>query len=147
MDICICITDSPCCILETNTTLCNPMDYTIHGILQARILEWVAVPFSRRSSQSRNRMGVSCIAGGFFTNWAIREAQHNTKSTMKVKRKEFSRPEINNTPIKILKIKNSSVNKDSSTFCFSNLDAFSPLFWLIFLALSYRTILNRNGEN
>lgn len=70
-----------------------------------------------------------------------------TKSTMKVKRKEFSRPEINNTTIKILKIKNSSVNKDSSTFSFSNLDAFPPLFWLIFLALSYRTILNRNGEN
>ena len=40
-----------------------------------RILEWVAVPFSRGSSQSRNRTKVSCIAGGlFFTNWAIREA-------------------------------------------------------------------------
>ena len=42
--------------------------YTVHGILQARILEWVAVPFSRRSSQSRNRTQVSCIAGGFFTS-------------------------------------------------------------------------------
>ena len=39
-----------------------------------RILEWVAYPFSRGSSQPRNRTGVSCIAGGFFTNWAIREA-------------------------------------------------------------------------
>ena len=38
-----------------------------------RILEWVAYPFSRRSSWPRNRTGVSCIAGGFFTNWAIRE--------------------------------------------------------------------------
>ena len=39
-----------------------------------RILEWVAYPFSRGSSWPRNRTGVSCIAGGFFTNWAIREA-------------------------------------------------------------------------
>ena len=38
-----------------------------------RILEWVAYPFSSESSQHRNRMGVYCIAGGFFTNWAIRE--------------------------------------------------------------------------
>ena len=58
----------------------NPMDCSlpgssVHGILQARILEWVAVPFSRGSSQSRNRTQVSCIAGGFFTNWATREAQ------------------------------------------------------------------------
>ena len=39
-----------------------------------RILEWVAYPFSRGSSWPRNWTGVSCIAGGFFTNWAIREA-------------------------------------------------------------------------
>ena len=36
-------------------TLCDPMDYTVHGILQARILEWIAIPFSRGSSQPRNR--------------------------------------------------------------------------------------------
>ena len=47
----------------------------IHGILQARILEWVALPFSRVSSQSRERTQVSHIAGRFFANWAIREAQ------------------------------------------------------------------------
>ena len=85
----------------------DPMDYTIHGILQARILEWVAFPFSRGSSQPRDQTQVShiagdslpaesqgkpkntgvgslsllqgnwnrvsCIAGGFFTNWALRE--------------------------------------------------------------------------
>ena len=55
-------------------TLGNSMDYTIHGILQARILEWVAVPFSRGSSQHRDRTQVSCIAGRFFTISAIREA-------------------------------------------------------------------------
>ena len=48
-------------------TLCNPMDYTVHGILQARILEWVAFPFSRGSSQPRDRTPVSRIAGRFFT--------------------------------------------------------------------------------
>ena len=45
------------------------------GMLQARILEWVAMPSSRRSSQPRDRTQVSCIAGGFFTVWATREAQ------------------------------------------------------------------------
>ena len=93
-------------------TLCNPMDYTVYGILQARILEWVALPFSRGSSQPRVEprspalqvdslpvepqgkpkntgagslsllqwifptqelnLGSICIAGGFFTNWAMR---------------------------------------------------------------------------
>ena len=49
-------------------TFWDPMDYKIHGILQARILEWVAVSFSRGSFQPRNRTRVSCIAGRFFTN-------------------------------------------------------------------------------
>ena len=48
--------------------LCDPIDHTVHGILQARILEWVAIPFSRGSSQSRDRTQVSHIAGGFFTS-------------------------------------------------------------------------------
>ena len=47
--------------------LCDPMDYTVHGILQARILEWVAVPFSRGSSQPEDQTQVSHIAKGFFT--------------------------------------------------------------------------------
>ena len=49
-------------------TLCDPMDYTVHGILQTRILEWVAIPFSRGSSQPRDQAQISCIAGGFFTS-------------------------------------------------------------------------------
>ena len=53
-------------------TLCNPMDcsppgYFVQGILQARILEWVDIPFCRRSSQPRDQTQVSCIAGRFFT--------------------------------------------------------------------------------
>ena len=55
-------------------TLCNPMGYRVHGILQARMLEWVAFPFSRGSSLPRDRTEVSCIAGGFFTSWTTREA-------------------------------------------------------------------------
>ena len=51
----------------------QPHGYTVHGILQARMLEWVAVPFSRGSSQPRNRTEVSCIAGGFFSSWATGE--------------------------------------------------------------------------
>ena len=99
-------------VAQSCLTLCDPMNYTVHGILQARVLEWVAFPFSRdlpnpgikpRSptlqadslpaepqgkpkntgvgslsllqgiflTQESNR--VSCIAGGFFTNWATGE--------------------------------------------------------------------------
>ena len=57
-------------------TLCDPMDYTVHGILQARILEWVTFPFFRGSSQPRDWTQVSHIAGGFFTSWATREVQY-----------------------------------------------------------------------
>ena len=56
-------------------TLCDPMVYTRHGILQARILEWVAFPFFRGSSQPKDQTQVSCITRGFFTSWATREAQ------------------------------------------------------------------------
>ena len=57
-------------------TLCNPIDYTVHGILQARLLEWVAFPFSGGSFQPRDQTEVSRIAGGFFTSWATREAKN-----------------------------------------------------------------------
>ena len=51
------------------------MGYTVHEILQARILELVAFPFSRGPSQPRDQIQVSCIADGLFTSWATREAQ------------------------------------------------------------------------
>ena len=59
-------------VAQSCLTLCDPMDYTVRGILQARILEWVAFPFSRVSSQPRDRTQVSCIAGRFFTSWATK---------------------------------------------------------------------------
>ena len=61
--------------------LCDPMDYTVHGIIEERIWEWIAFPFSRRSSQPRDLTQVSCIADRFFTSWAARET-HQFISTM-----------------------------------------------------------------
>ena len=57
----------------------TPMDCSLpvsslHGILQARVLEWVAISFSRGSSQSRDRTRVSCIPGRHFNLWVTREA-------------------------------------------------------------------------
>ena len=67
------------CVLVTQScpTLCDPMAYSLpgssaHGILQARTLEWVAIPFSRESSWPRDQVQVSCIAGSFFAVWASR---------------------------------------------------------------------------
>ena len=61
-------------VTQSCQTLCNPIDYTAHGLLQARILEWIAFSFSRGSSPPRDRNQVSSIAGTFFTGWATREA-------------------------------------------------------------------------
>ena len=55
-------------VTQSRPTLFDPMDYTAHGILQARILEYVAFPFSRGSVQPKDQTQVSCIAGGFFTS-------------------------------------------------------------------------------
>ena len=55
-------------VAQSCPTLCDLMDYTVHGTLQGRILKWVAFPFFRGSYQPRNRTQVSCTAGGFLTN-------------------------------------------------------------------------------
>ena len=76
-----------CSVSQQCLTLCDPLDCSlpgssVHGIFQARILEWVAISFSRGSSQPRDWTHVSCIsciAGGFFTHWAIGEAQQDEK--------------------------------------------------------------------
>ena len=62
-------------VTQSCLTLCDPMDYTVHGNLLARILEWVAIPFSRGSSRPWDRTQVSRLAGEFFTSWATREAK------------------------------------------------------------------------
>ena len=62
-------------VIQSCPTLRDPMDYTAHGILQAKILKWVTFPFSKGSFQPRDWTQVSHIAGGFFTSWATKEAQ------------------------------------------------------------------------
>ena len=64
--VCMCV-----CVCVLRLTLCYPM--ACHGILQARILEWIAIPFSRGSSQLRDQTPISCIVNRFFTIWTTRE--------------------------------------------------------------------------
>ena len=61
-------------VAQSCLTLWDPIVYTAHGILQARILEWIPFSFSRGSSQPRDQTQVSRVAGCFFTSWATREA-------------------------------------------------------------------------
>ena len=76
--VCVCVRAHVCVLVaQLCPFLCDPIDcslagFSVCGILQARILEWVAVPFSRESSPPRNRSRVSLIAGRFFTVWVTR---------------------------------------------------------------------------
>ena len=76
------------------------MDYTVHGILQARILEWVAFSFSRGSSQPRDQTQVSHIEGRFFTSRATRKPKctsnkiYINRSKVKKKKKKKARMAI-----------------------------------------------------
>ena len=62
------------CLTLCKPTDCSPPGSTVQGILQARILEWIAIPFSRGSSWSWDWTWISCIVGGLFRVWAAREA-------------------------------------------------------------------------
>ena len=62
-------------VTQSCPTLCNPMDYIVHEILQVRILDCVVFPLSRGTSQPRDWTQVSDIAGRYFTSWVTREAQ------------------------------------------------------------------------
>ena len=69
-------------------TLCDPMECNLqgssfHGILQATVLEWVAISFSRESSRARDRTLVSCIPGRHFNLWATREAPRGRQIMLK----------------------------------------------------------------
>ena len=75
--------------------LWDPIDYTVHGILQARILEWVAFPFSRGSSQLRDQTQVFHIAGGFFTIWVTREAQEYWVGSLSLLQQIFLTQKLN----------------------------------------------------
>ena len=66
----LCVLVAQSCPTLCDPTNCSPPSFSAHGILQARIPEWIAIPFSRGSSQPRDRTLVSCIPGRFFTVWA-----------------------------------------------------------------------------
>ena len=77
--LCVCVCVCVCLVAQSCPALwdpvdCSPPGSSVHGILQAKILECVTIPFSRGSSPPRDQTWVSCIAGGFFTNWAIKKA-------------------------------------------------------------------------
>ena len=63
-------------VSQSCLALCDPVDSTVYGILRDRILEWLAFPLSKGSSQPRDRTQVSCIATGFFTSWATKEPKN-----------------------------------------------------------------------
>ena len=67
-------------VAQSCPAVCNPMDYTVHGILQARILEWVAFPFSRGSSKPRDRTQVYP-----HCRWILYQLSHDAASYMIVK--------------------------------------------------------------
>ena len=77
-------------VTQSCLTLCNTMDCSlpgssVRGIFQTRVLKWVAISFSRGSSQPRDQTQVSCIAGRSFTIWATREAIHALRPFKKVR--------------------------------------------------------------
>ena len=80
-------------VAQSCLTLCDPMDCSlqgssIHGIFQARVLEWVAISFSRASSRLRDRTQI-CIVGRCFTIWATREAHHLMRNPYLMRRSYF----------------------------------------------------------
>ena len=77
-----------CMSAQSCLTLCDPKDCgppgsSVHGILRARILEWVAISFSRGSSRPRDQTRVSCIAGGFFTTEPLGKPHNQLYSNIK----------------------------------------------------------------
>ena len=76
--VCVCVCVCECVCAQSCLTLCNPMDYSlpgssVHGILQARMLEWVAISFVRVSSQPSNWTLVSCVGRQILYHWATWE--------------------------------------------------------------------------
>ena len=69
----VCVLVTQLCLTLFDHMACSPPGSSVHGILQARILEWVAIPFSRESSQPKDQTWVSRMEGRFFTIWATME--------------------------------------------------------------------------
>ena len=83
------ICESEVLVTRSGPTLCDPVDCSppgsyVQGILQARVLEWVTIPYSRGPSRPRDLNRVSCIAWRFFPTWATREAQFTLKAFINI---------------------------------------------------------------
>ena len=65
--VCVCVLVAQSCKTLCDPMDCNPPGSSVRGILQARVLEWIAMPSSRRSFQPRDRTQISCIVGRLFT--------------------------------------------------------------------------------
>ena len=96
-----------CSVAKSCPALCHPMDCSlpgspVHEILQARVLEWVAISFSTGSFQPRDQTQVSCTAGRSFTIWATREAhiRHNSNYEVFWKRQKYE----NNKRVVVAKV-------------------------------------------
>ena len=84
----VCAKSLQLCLTLSDPVDCSPPGSSVHGILQARILEWVAMPSSRGSSQPKDPTRVSCcscIAGGFFTTEPLRKARHKALQNIQAK--------------------------------------------------------------
>ena len=115
----------PCLFKVTQScpTLCDPVDCSppgssIHGILQASILEWVAISFSRGSSQLRDRTQVSHTAGRRFNLWATREAPFFSTSLL------FQSPSETRTPCAPVSLSNNNVTSGQGSALTRH-----PLWW------------------
>ena len=97
------------------------MDHTVHGILQARILEWVVYPFSRGSSQPRDWTQVPRIAGRLFTSWAAGEAQEYWSGYSIPSRVDLPNPgfELESPALQVDSLPHTESLKDSS-LCYIN---------------------------
>ena len=93
-------------------TDCSPSGSSVHGILQARILEWVAISFSRGSSRPRDRTQVSHIAGKYFNLWVTREVEEKLKREIK---EYLETHEDKNSIPKPMRFSKSSSNKEVYT--------------------------------
>ena len=115
-------------ITQLYPTLCDPIDCSlhgsfVHGILQARILEWVALPFSRGSSSPRDQTQISCIAGRLFTIWATREAWFYTWECIRVSA-AFSVCPILTFPYSVYK----SILYWAHEYCFSRFHIYALIY-------------------
>ena len=81
--VCVCVLVTQLCPTLCDPMNCSPPGFSVHGILQARILEWIAIPFSRGSSRARDRTLVSCTAAIFFTVWDTGKSHYNLITSFK----------------------------------------------------------------